>query len=141
MNIVEAFAEYLASTVGATLGHDLFISRAPASNSNSQDGDAIPDNLWWIVAGGGVAVSGSQSRRMRSYTINVYYRDRKAENVYNKLQSLSDAMTCDGCLSLAGYDVIDARETGLWSDQDLDDENRSVGLLQVTITTFKSGVS
>lgn len=137
MNIVESFAQYMEDSGVATLGHDLFISRAPASNSDDANGSPIPDNLWWLTAGGGAQVTGSQTRKMHAYTLNIYYRDRQAMSVYDKLQQLADDVTCAGCLELEDHEVIGVELSGLWSDQDLDDESRTVGLLQVTITTYK----
>lgn len=128
MNVVRAFADYLHSVGIATLGTDLFISRAPSSNKTG-------DRIFWLKANGGNqdarSVNGSTTQ---NYIIEVYHRDVSTEGVYETLQELGEDLACAGCLTLASYDVIQAVINGPWTDQDLDDEERTVGLMQVTIT-------
>lgn len=132
MNIASSFAEYMESTDVATIGQDLYIARAPSSNTENVDGDPIPQNIWWLVANGGF-----KRGKLDVYSLNIYYRDRNALCVYDKLQQLSDAITCAGCLELTGFEVVEVETTGFHSDQDIDNEERTVGLLQVEITTYK----
>jgi hypothetical protein len=131
MNVVRAFAEYLQGTGVATLGQDLFISRAPSSNK-------VPDRIFWLKAAGGPppkkSVSGSSTK---PYVIEIYHRDVNTEGVHEVLQELGDDLSCAGCVTLQDYNVTEVQASGPWTDQDLDNEERTVGLLQVTITIHK----
>lgn len=129
MNVARAFADYLATVKSLTLGQNLFISRVPSSN---QVGNRT---VWWIKANGGTVVSrGVQGSAVRQYLIEIYCRDVSAEGLYETLQALGDSLTTAGCMTLAGYDVIHVDTNGPWTDQDLDSEERTVGLLQVKLT-------
>lgn len=128
MNVVRAFANYLEDAGVATLGTDLFISRAPSSLTTG-------NRIFWLKATGGGevsrAITGSAERQ---YVIEVYHRDTSTEGVYETMQQLGDDLVCAGCLTLEGYDVEDVRTNGPFADQDLDNEERTVALLQVTVS-------
>lgn len=126
MTVSQAFAAYLASTQGLTLGQNLFISRVPSSNK-------VSDPVFWIKSYGGPLLSRSiQGRASKQYVIEVYFRAYGAETVDETLQALGEALTPKN-ITLAGYDLQDADTNGPWTDQDLDDEERTVGLLQVKL--------
>jgi hypothetical protein len=133
MNVARSFAQYLEDSGVATFGQDLFISRAPTSNDRDTSGSTVPQNIWWLVANGG----SPDSRLLRNYSLNVYYRDRSADAVYEKLQKLEEDITCEGCLTLEGYEVVEVVSSGFFADQDIDSEDRTVGLLQVNIKVYK----
>ena len=131
MNVARAFASYLQDTGVATLGQDLFISRAPLSTE-------VPSRIFWLKASGGTEVAKSvNGRAQRQHLIEVYHRDTDTAAVYDVMQELSDDLTCAGCLTLEGYEVLEVSTSGPFTDQDLDDEERTVGLLQVRITIRK----
>lgn len=131
MNVVRAFANYLQDSDVATLGQDLFISRAPSSNKTI-------DRIFWLKANGGSQISRSvNGSAQNNHVISVYHRDTDSESVYETLQELGEDLTCTGCLTLENYDVIQTVINGPWTDQDLDNEERTVGLMQVTITIRK----
>lgn len=131
MNLVRAFAQYLESIGVATLGQDLFISRAPSSNN-------APDRIFWVKAAGGTSLPSTvNGSTQRTSVLELYHRDVRTEGVYDTMQTLGDDLTCSGCLTLEGYQVTDVSVDGPWTDQDLDNEERDVGLLQITITTYK----
>lgn len=130
MSPMQAFATALAPLVGATLGQDLFISKAPSS-------DHGPAALWWLRAGGGAPVTHAVSgERVKNYEFQVYYRDPSAQVVYDKLFNLEALINSSG-LALDGYNVVDVNAYSFPSDQDLDDEDREVGLLQIAISIYK----
>ncbi|RDH76344.1 hypothetical protein DVS77_21560 [Mycolicibacterium moriokaense] len=131
MNIVTALANYLTDQDVATLGQDLFISRAPTSNDLNEAGEEIPQNIWWLLASGG-----TQTRGFETYNVDVWYRDIDAEAVYNKLQALHDSVH-NATVPLTGFEVIRVEALAPVVDQDIDNEERTVGLLQLTITTYK----
>lgn len=137
MNVVRAFANYLQSAGVATLGQDLFISRAPSSKK-LRDMGLNPNRIFWIKSGGGgpgtKTVNGSSRK---PYVIEIYHRDVNTDGVHDVLQELGEDLSCAGCVTLEGYDVDEIETNGPWTDQDLDNEERDVGLLQITITIHK----
>lgn len=131
MNLAEAFATYLATLTGSTLGQTLFIGEAPSS-------DKVADAIWWIVENGGSVISkNSTGEARKSYQIEVYYRNRDYKAVKDGLYALEEDLNCDGCSQISGYDTIDIEATTFPIDNDLDSEDRKIGLLQVNITTYK----
>lgn len=131
MNLAEAFATHLATLTGTTLGQTLFIGEAPSS-------DKVADSIWWIVEnGGGVIQKNSTGEAQKSYQISVFYRNRNYKAVKDAMFTLEESLNCDGCTQLSGYDTIDIEAITFPIDNDLDSEDRKIGLLQVNITTYK----
>lgn len=131
MNIAEAFATYLENESIATIGQDLFIGEAPSSNK-------VPDSIYWVEASGGDTLRKLKTNgKMKSYLIEVRYRNRNYQVVYDRLNTLEELLNSGACTSLTGYETVDVEATTFPIDDDLDSEDRKVGLLQVTITTFK----
>ncbi len=131
MTITKAIGNYLEDLGVATLGQDLIIGRAPTSRETA-------DDLWWIIGnGGGIIGKNATGEQRKSYTALVYRRGRNYREVDEQLQQLEEDLNCDRCTQLDGFDTIDIECTILSSDDDLDAEERKVGLLQVTITTYK----
>lgn len=132
MNLVEVFANYLQDTLGlGTIGEDLLLSNAPSSNRKK-------DRLWWLVASGGeketTMVTGGS---MKNYRIDIFHRDLDYKAVYNAMQALEIELNCSDCVQLEGYEVIRLEAVNLPIDNDIDDERRKVGLLQVNIRVYK----
>lgn len=126
-NIVEAFAEYLESSSVATLGTDLFIGEAPTD----------PDALWWLTGNGGnPETKAATGERIKTYQVGVFYRDRSGKNVYDRLFALEDQLN-SGSIDLTGFDTVEVQAITFPIDQDLDDEDRKVGLLQAQLTIYK----
>lgn len=131
MNIAESFATYLQTLGIATLGQDLFIGNAPSSNR-------VSDSMYWIIESGGSPLSkNSTGELLKSTTIEVYYRDRNYKNVYDKINTLEETISCAGCIQLNGFDIIKLDVVSYPIDRDLDAEDRLVGLLQVNILSYK----
>lgn len=132
MNIALAFAEYLQSVSIGTLGQDIFIGQAPSSNK-------VPDAIWWLKVSGGTPTTRlATGESLKNYTIEVYRRSRDYGEVYQDMQDLEELLNCDGCTQLDGYDTIDIVATNFPIDSDLDHEDRKIGLLQATLTTYKT---
>lgn len=128
MNVVRAFANYLTNIGIGTFGQDLFISRAPAE----------PNRIFWLKANGGSSVARSVTGQdQKAYVIEVFHRDTNTEAVYEAMQELADDITCAGCLALEGYEVVSVSINGPFTDQDLDNEERTVGFMQITLTIYK----
>jgi hypothetical protein len=132
MTITRAFVKFLQENLGiATFGQDLFIGGAPSS-------DQVPDAVWWVKTAGGVPQSKAVTGGIeKAYRFPVYYRDRDAAGVDQALFDLEESLNCAGCVELEGFEVTDVSTTSFPTDNDLDSESRKVGLLEVTITTFK----
>ena len=131
MSLVSAFATYLQGVTGTTLGQTLFIGEAPSSQK-------VADAIWWIVEnGGGVIQKNATGEARKSYQFNVFYRSRNYEAIKTAMYDLEEDLNCDNCSQISGYDTIDIEATTFPIDNDLDSEDRKVGLLQVTITTYK----
>lgn len=132
MNLAEAFANYLENDLSiAILGQDLFIGEAPSSNK-------VPDSIWWIVDNGGSPIKkNSTGESLKSYQVQIYYRNRDYKAVKDALYTLEQDLNCDGCTQLTGIDTIDIEATTFPIDNDIDGEDRKVGLLQVNLTTYK----
>lgn len=131
MNLVEAFATHLATLTGTTLGQTLFIGEAPSS-------DKVADSIWWVVDnGGGVLNKNATGEARKNYQISIFYRNRNYKAVKDALFTLEESLNCDGCTQLSGYDTIDIEAITFPIDNDLDSEDRKIGLLQANITTYK----
>lgn len=131
MSLVADFATYLAGVTSTTLGQTLFIGQAPSS-------DKVADSIWWIVEnGGGVIQKNATGEARKSYQFNVFCRNRDYEVIKTAMSDLEEDLNCDNCSQLSGYDTIDIEATSFPIDNDLDSEDRKVGLLQVTITIYK----
>lgn len=131
MNIVEAFAEYLQTLGIATLGQDLLIGRAPSSTERS-------DNEWWLISNGGSPIKKNKTgESMKNYQFEIYYRNRDYKTVDDEMLHLEELLNCDGCTQLTGFDTVDIEATVFPTDDDLDSEDRKVGLLQANITIYK----
>jgi hypothetical protein len=127
-NITESFANYMEAEGYGTLGIDLYIGGIPLDS---------PNQSWWILSsGGGAVIKASTNNKLKNYMINVYYRDTDAQNVYNTLQAFEETINSAGCPEISGYDVIEAEVTLYPTDQDIDNENRTIGLAEVTLTVY-----
>lgn len=131
MNIATSLANYLLTFTGSTLGQTLFIGEAPSSNK-------VADSIWWIVQnGGGVVQKNATGEAEKNYQFSIYYRNRDYGAIYTAMTDLEEDLNCDNCTQLSGFDTIDIEATTFPIDDDLDQEGRKVGLLQITITTYK----
>jgi hypothetical protein len=128
-NIVESFATFLDSQAVATMGTDLFIGDAPSS-------DFVPDAIWWLKANGGTQERSVSGESIKTYQVQAFYRNRDAQAVYDKMFNLENLLSCASCADLPGFDVVDIRTVAFPADQDLDQEDRMVGLLQANIQVY-----
>lgn len=129
MNVSHCFADYLATTLGLVLGQDIFIGDAPSSNK-------APDTVWWVRATGGAPIKKPTGECMKEYFVEVRMRSRDYRTVYDSLQSLEETLNCGGCDQLCDYDTVDITAAVLSVDNDLDVEDRKLGLLQANIRIY-----
>jgi hypothetical protein len=128
MNILEAFSEYMEDLGLRTFGEDIYIGGAPL--------DAI-DPIWWIIAAGGSSEpKNNTGERIKKYNLEVYYRDTNEEDVYNLLQTLEEDINGKHCTQLTGYQTVDMEAVSFPVSKDIDNEDRTVGMLQVTVSVY-----
>jgi hypothetical protein len=125
----EAFVKFLQSKNIGTFGEDLFFGELP------QD---APNNSWLVVVSGGnpdmVTLDGGM---VKVYTFNIYHRSLAGKEMERELFSLEEDLNCSDCVSLEGFETIYSRAINFGTDNDLEQENRRIGLLQAQIRLFK----
>jgi len=130
MNITRAFVKFLQDRGFGTFNTNIFIGGAPIDGPNS---------CYWVISGGGSSKSKNKTgEKQKNYLVNVFMRDMDGENVYNKLQELEELLNSASCFELEGYEVIEVEATTFPTDQDLDMQERTVGLLQATLTIYNA---
>ena len=129
MNIAGSFVSYMISVgFGTTLGTDVFIGGVP------QD---APSTAWWVVSQGGTLVLTNQTgEKIKSYTLQVFYRNIDGQDVYDELQDLEIELNKSNCAQLTGFDTMEIESNLFPTDNDIDLEERTIGMLQVKITTY-----
>ncbi len=128
MNIVRSFVEYLQNELFGVFGTDIFIGGAPKN---------APDTCWWIVsAGGSPVIKNKTNEKVKAYILNIFYRNLDGEDVYDTLQSLEEQLNSDPCPELTDFEVVEFEATLFPTDQDLDVQDRTVGLIQATLTVY-----
>jgi len=130
MNIAKSFVEYMEDLGMGTFATDIFIGNIAI--------DAV-DKAWWVVSSGGATLSKNNTgERIKNYTLSVFYRNTDAEDVYEQMQEFEEEINSKGCIQLDGYDTIEMEALVFPTDQDLDNEDRVVGLLQVKVSVYQS---
>lgn len=128
MNIARAFAQFMEDEGYGVFGTSLFVGSAPLDRS---------EEVWWLIpTGGNSIIRNHTGEKMKVYTISVFYRNSVAAEVYDTLQEFEELVNSDACTQLSGFDTIDLEATQFAADQDIDDQERTVGLVQVTIQTY-----
>lgn len=126
MNLVRAFVEYMENEGFGTFGTNLFIGGAPQN---------APSTCWWVIsAGGNAIIKNKTNEKLKSYIVNIFYRNTDSEVVYNLMQSLEEQINSDNCPELTDHEVVEFEATLFPTDQDLDVQDRTIGLLQATLT-------
>lgn len=129
-NIAKSFVEYMEDLSMGTFGTDIFIGNVPLET---------PDKAWWVnSAGGSTITKNSTGERLKNYILNIFYRNTDAEDVYEQMQEFEEEINAKQCIQLNGYDTVEMEASIFPTDQDIDNEDRVVGLLQVKISTYQS---
>lgn len=127
MTLKRSFVTYMESLGLGTFGEDIFLNGAPITI----------DQCWWIISTGGAPVLTNQTgERIKNYIISVYYRNTDAVDVDQQLQEFEETINVGNCTQLDGFNTIDMTATAFPVDQDLDVEDRTVGVVQVTVQTY-----
>jgi hypothetical protein len=128
--ISKSFKNWMVEQGYGTFGTDLFINQVSAE---------APDKATWLLTAGGNPIRKlSSGEQVRQYFITVYMRNTDPEWVDDTLADLTEKVSNSNCLELEGFEVYETPEvTGFPADQDVDSVDRSVGLLQVNVKTYK----
>ena len=128
MNIAKSFVEYMEAQALGTFGTDIYIGVIP---------QGAPDKCYWLTTSGGTPQSRNQTGEViKNYVIDVFYRNTDAEDVYDTIQALEVLLNTGNCTQLTGFDTIEMQATLFPTDQDIDNQERTVGLIQVTVKTY-----
>lgn len=130
MNIAKSFVDYMEDLSMGIFGSTIYINSVPQE---------APDAVWWVVKSGGSPIrKNSTGERVKDYNLSVYYRDTDAEQVYELMQDFEEEINSKSCIQLDGYDTIEMEASIFTADQDLDNEDRIVGLMNVRISVYQS---
>lgn len=130
-NLARDFVTVMEELELGTFGNDIFISRWPT-------GKSIPNKCWLVKADGGEIQSRLVTGELRqTFVLSVRLRAVNPEDVYNALYALQSQLGCEECLSLEWYNVIEVSTSGPFVDEDIDLEERTIGEILFTITTYK----
>lgn len=129
MTIKRSFIEYMEDVLNlGVFGTDIFADIAPL------DG---PTNLWWVTSSGGSALQKNHTgEKIKQYQLNVFYRSNDAQEVDETLHDFEVAINTSNCDQLTDFDTIELEAFVFPSDQDIDSEERTVGLVQVTVRSY-----
>lgn len=129
MTIAKSFMTLMESLGYGSFGVDLFKGGVSAD---------APDACWWVISSGGnVITSNKTGEKVKKYIVNVFYRNIDAEDVDEKLQEFEELINGNNALELDGYETIEMEAMAFPSDQDLDVQDRTIGLVQIGLTIYK----
>jgi hypothetical protein len=127
--VSEAFVEYLELQGYGTFGTDLFLSQVPPN---------APDSTLWVITSGGSPIQKlATGETLKQYFISVFYRSTSAMDVEKKIFALEELLNCTQCVELTGFEVHEITAQNFGSDEDIDNEERRVGMLQANIKIYK----
>lgn len=129
-NLAYSFALWLQENEFGIINQNLYIGGAP------QD---APDACYWITASGGAPVKRNPTGGMqKNYEVQVFYRDTDEEVVYDIMAQLELILNSKQCIDLDGYTTIQISATVFPTDQDVDNNDRSIGTLHATILAYQT---
>ena len=131
MTIAKSFIKFLEDKGYGVFGQNIFLYRVPNSLKTQTE------VLWVIPSGGNPIQKNKTGEMIKAYQFLVYFRSTKAERIDVGLADLESMLNCSGCVELEGFELVDISTTQFPADQDLDSENRMVGLLQVQLQVYK----
>lgn len=131
MTISRAFVKLLEDKGCGVFGQNIFLYRVPNSLKTQTE-------LYWVIPSGGMKVSTNKTgEAVKAYNFLIYFRSNEAKTVDETLSSLEEMLNCSGCVELEGFELVDINTTQFPADQDIDSENRMVGLIQVQLWVYK----
>lgn len=125
----EAFVKFLEQNDTGTFNDNLFLGMLPLD---------APDEAWLVVVSGGSPdVVTADGGMIKLYTFNIYRRSLAGKEIERQLFSLEEKLNCSSCVNLDGFETIYSRATQFAQDDDLENENRRIGMLQAQVRLFK----
>lgn len=131
MTYLDSFAKYMEDLGVATRGQNLFIGEVPRQNT-----DDIDEGQWWIVASGGSPVGTDFNLWRRELFVNVFYRDRDANCVFQKFEDLRTKIYDAGCPELDNYRAVGIDVSTELVDSDVDTEENRIGVMVIRLTVM-----
>jgi hypothetical protein len=127
MTLRRAFIEWMEDQGLGVFGTNIF-TQVPDS----------PAKCWWVLASGGSSIQkNTTGEKLKNYVVSCFYRSDDGEDADNVLHSFEELVNDANCEQLSGFDTVEMEATSFPADQDLDSEDRVVGLVQITITTHR----
>jgi len=128
----EAFVKWLEDNNIGTFNDDLYLGQLPLDS---------PDDAWLVVvAGGSPDLVTADGGMLKLYTFNIYRRSLAGKEIERSLFSLEEKLNCSTCVNLEGFETIYSRATQFAQDDDLENENRRIGLLQAQVRLYKQNI-
>lgn len=132
MTISRAFVQFLENQGYGIFGQNIYLYRVPNSFK------AETEVLWIIPSGGNIIGRNRTGEQIKAYQFLVYYRSISTKKIDEALSELEKTLNCSQCVELPGFELVQVNTTQFPVDQDLDSENRMVGLLRVQLEIYKS---
>ena len=132
MTLSQSFVKFLEEKGYGIFGQNIYLYRVPNSKKTETE------ILWLIPTGGFPAQVNKTGEMMKTYQFLINFRSNSARKVDEVMNDLEQTLNCAHCVSLDGFELVEIRATQLPSDQDLDSENRMVGMINCQVTVYKS---
>ena len=131
MTISRAFVKFLEDKSCDIFGQNIFLYRVP----NQLKTQTV---LYWVIPSGGMKISTNKTgEAIKAYNFLIYFRSNEAKTVDETLSALEEMLNCSSCVELDGFELVSINATQFPADQDLDSENRMVGMIQVQLSVYK----
>lgn len=131
MTLAQAFVKFLENQGCGVFGQNIYLYRVPNSKKTETE-------IYWIIPSGGTPVSRNRTgETIKAYQMLVYFRSNSAKTVDETLNHLEEILNCSACVELPDFELVDIQATQFPTDQDLDSENRMVGMIQVQLQVYK----
>lgn len=131
MTISRAFVKFLEDKGCGIFGQNIFLYRVPNSLKTQTE-------LYWVIPSGGMKISTNKTgEAIKAYNFLIYFRSNEAKTVDETLSALEEMLNCSSCVELDGFELVSINTTQFPADQDLDSENRMVGMIQVQLQVYK----
>lgn len=131
MTVFQSFIKFLEQKGCGVFGQNIYAYRVPNSKKTQTE-------LYYLIPSGGSPVRKMPTgQTVKLYQILIYFRSNSAEKVDNTLNALEELLNCSGCVELEEYELVGIEATTFPTDQDLDSENRMVGMIQCQLQVYK----
>lgn len=130
MTLKKALKTWMIALGVSTSGR-IKLTRVPSGRNAAND-------QWWLKSEGGLTTHLATGEAHSTHNIGFYYRNEDPQAVDQAMETLAESINTVGCLNLSayGHDVVRLPVTSSpETDQDLDSEERTIGYLQMQVTT------